>query len=253
MRHRIDGSDLERSQRLEVLRKGVAEPVRHLLHDDDGCAEVRGERRQDGRHRLRAAGPGSDRDDRKRRSVRQRRHPLGLGRRLAVLGVEEHRRARQRPNLGAQADHAPLVGDRRLRHEVERAELDRTEAEIRLRSETLAGHDEDRDRARVHDALDGLEAVRSRHVDVHRDDVRLVLLDARDGLEAVRGRSDDLDVAIGLEDLLQDHPRERRVVDCDDADHQPPVSPAVAWPPAWTASIAVCRSAMSFDSRGRSP
>ena len=66
----------------------------------------------------------------------------------------------------------------------------------------------------------GLDAVLARHLEVHQDDVGLVLGGQADGLVAARGGADERDVVERAEQLLQPRERERVVVGGEDADHR---------------------------------
>ena len=48
----------------------------------------------------------------------------------------------------------------------------------------------------LHDDGEGIEPVHDRHLYIHRQEIRIILLDLLDGIPAVDGRTDDLEVRL---------------------------------------------------------
>ena len=104
-----------------------------------------------------------------------------------------------------------------LRHEVDGAEPQRFQRRLgALRGQR--GHHDDRARALDHDAVETVEAVHLRHVDVERDDVGLEGLQLLQRFQPV-ARELHLEVGFLAENAPEQLAHQRGIVDDEDLDH----------------------------------
>jgi hypothetical protein len=80
-------------------------------------------------------------------------------------------------------------------------------------------HDDDGRGMRFHDPARGLQSVKLRHVNVHRDDIRPLAPDGLDRALAVVRRSDDLDPGVRAENVNEKLAHHGQVFDYQDLDH----------------------------------
>ncbi|MHC2840336.1 hypothetical protein ACVINU_003270 [Bradyrhizobium diazoefficiens] len=144
---------------------------------------------------------------------------MGVGRQLLLdhpaLRTRAHAGARRRLDglaqpRGAFEQRLPRV-DLRLRHDVDRARLERFEHHVRAFF-GQRGADDHRDRTLRHDLAQERHAVHARHLDVEDHDVGDLVLEAARGCERVGRGPHHLDVRIVIEDRLKDLAHRRRIV-----------------------------------------
>ena len=137
------------------------------------------------------------------------------GRASACTPFEVHLRRRAQRGEQRVGDAREVGADRarRLAHEIDRAELEAAEREVHAALRARGAQHHDGARRLAHDVAERLQPVELGHLDVERHDVRLERVDLPDGLVAVARRADDLEIRRAIDDLADDAPHERTVVD----------------------------------------
>jgi hypothetical protein len=168
----------------------------------------------------RAALARLDRRDSGLPAARAVRHSLAQPSAGLELGAGRHSDLLQqlRRELGKPERH----GTGRLQHEVDGAELERLQRFGGAFAGARRDHD-DRTWPFDHDPIETLEPAHLRHLDVERDDRRAERLQPVERLDPV-ARELDLEVRLAAENLAEQLPYQRRVVDDQNLDH---IQPAV--------------------------
>jgi hypothetical protein len=100
------------------------------------------------------------------------------------------------------------LGAERFQQVVDRMDLERFDRVL-----VIGGDEDDRDLAP--EQLQHVKAVQLRHLNVEEDQIRLLLRDRFHRLETVAALCDDVDVRVRCEQLAQQHPRQRFIVNND--------------------------------------
>ena len=82
-------------------------------------------------------------------------------------------------------------------------------------------HDDPGARAELADLASGLQAIHARHRNIHYDHIRTILARLLHRIQPVDSGADDIDIALGAEQVIQGIPDDAVVVDKQDPDQFP--------------------------------